>query len=258
MLHEHFSAHEQLLQAVASVQDTTGHSLHKGTPREIFVREFLSQHLGRGVDVGTGEVIDSSSKAGEKRNQHDVVVYRNAYPTLDIGGGIKAFLAESVIATIEVKSTLREADIRACTSVALKTKSLEQCVKRSITYDQDERGILSYIIAYRGPRSMETVMDWIQRSEAELGVEHPETPHSPEARLKLQAPALDAVFLLGKGFAHVNNVPLSTSGASEDTHWFKREAQNSALLGLFVLLTWASTATIGAFDPRPYLIDSDF
>jgi hypothetical protein len=40
------------------------------------------------------------------RHQHDIIIYDNSYPGIYIGGGISAFLVESVVATIEIKSIL--------------------------------------------------------------------------------------------------------------------------------------------------------
>ena len=34
----------------------SAHSLHKGTPREVFIREFLGEHLPLELEIGTGEI----------------------------------------------------------------------------------------------------------------------------------------------------------------------------------------------------------
>jgi hypothetical protein len=66
--------------------------LHKGTPREAFIREFLEGHLPENVAIGTGEIIDSTSKPNSPRNQFDIVIYRKSYPKLDFGGGVSGLL----------------------------------------------------------------------------------------------------------------------------------------------------------------------
>lgn len=111
MLYSHMKAVEEHLLAISKVPANSGHSLHKGTPREAFIREFLEKHLNSTVAIGTGEIIDSRSKPNEQRNQFDIVIYKRNYPKLDFGGGVSGFLAESVVATIEVKSTLDKAGI---------------------------------------------------------------------------------------------------------------------------------------------------
>jgi hypothetical protein len=106
MLKAHIDAVENHLVSISKVPENAGHSLHKGTPREAFIREFLNSHLPSNVDIGTGEIIDAQSAPNQPRNQFDIVVYRRNYPKLDFGGRISGFLIETVLATIEVKSNL--------------------------------------------------------------------------------------------------------------------------------------------------------
>jgi hypothetical protein len=100
MLKAHVDAVEGVLLATSQIPANTGHALHKGTPRESFIRQFLEGHLSERVGIGTGEVIDAASSPDPpptaQRPQFDIVVYKRDYPKLDVGGGIYAFLAESV------------------------------------------------------------------------------------------------------------------------------------------------------------------
>src|SRR5690348_2512453 len=97
LLKDHMAAVERSLLASAGISANAGHSLHKGTPREVFVRSFLQNHLSEQVAIGTGEIIDSHSQAGQPRNQMDVVIYKRNYPKLDFGGSVSGFLVESAI-----------------------------------------------------------------------------------------------------------------------------------------------------------------
>ncbi len=45
MLYRHFKAVEDSLVALAKIQNNTGHSIHKGSPRESFIMNFLEKHL---------------------------------------------------------------------------------------------------------------------------------------------------------------------------------------------------------------------
>ena len=76
MIQNHFAAVENSILELAKIQNTAGHSLHKGTPREIFIKNFLLNHLGKTVSFGTGEIIDTTSEPNQQRNQHDIVIYR--------------------------------------------------------------------------------------------------------------------------------------------------------------------------------------
>src|SRR4051812_42057752 len=106
MLRAHLDAVEQHLLHISRIPANAGHTLHRGTPREAFIKEFLAAHLSARLAVGTGEIIDAQSLPRQPRNQFDIVIYNSDYPKIDLGGGINAFLSESVIATIEVKSLL--------------------------------------------------------------------------------------------------------------------------------------------------------
>ena len=106
ILEAHLANCESYLLAISKVPSVSGHSLHKGTPREAFIREFLSDHLPADLAIGNGELIDYRSEENEERNQHDVVIFESSFPRIHFGGGINAYLRESAVATVEVKSTL--------------------------------------------------------------------------------------------------------------------------------------------------------
>ncbi|OGP72353.1 MAG: hypothetical protein A2Y80_04830, partial [Deltaproteobacteria bacterium RBG_13_58_19] len=207
MIQSHFAAIEETILQLAKIQDNAGHSIHKGTPREIFIKNFLENHLGKTVSFGTGEIFDSDSRPGEPRNQHDIVIYRNEFPRLDFQGGITAFLAESVIATIEVKSDLKDKDkdLKPAFASAIVCKNL----KRNY-FEGDKRWhsppkILNYIVAFNGPKKLQTVYSWIKKLENEFNFEYPEMPPNQQERIKVPSPGIDGIFILGKGFIHFDN-----------------------------------------------------
>lgn len=126
LLKAHLEIIEQILLAKYKVPANSGHSIHKGTPREAFIKEFLEGHLSDRVAIGHGEIIDAHSKPKEKRNQIDIVLYKRDYPRIDFGGGIYAFLAESVVATIEVKSELTPEELEQAIKAASNVKKLQR------------------------------------------------------------------------------------------------------------------------------------
>ena len=131
MLKAHLDANEAHLLEIAKIPANSGHSLHKGTPREAFIREFLESHLADTVAIGTGEIIDAASKPGEQRNQLDVVLYKRNFPKLAFGGGINGFLVESVVSTISVKSVLTKEDFRESLDAAHRLKNLKKSLVTS-------------------------------------------------------------------------------------------------------------------------------
>lgn len=199
MLQAHLSAVEKKLLAEYAISGNSGHPLHKGTPREAFVRAFLSDHLGTHVGIGTGEVIDSDSRPAERRNQFDTILYDASYPKLQFGGGISAFLVESVVATLEIKSLLTKEDLGRAIRAARRAKAL----RRRLSPDP---GIRSYLIAYDGPQRMDTVYRWLPELHAADNIAIP-APLTRQERETIPCPSMDGVFVLGKGYLMYDNSP---------------------------------------------------
>jgi hypothetical protein len=57
MLEAHMSAVESALLQTAQIPANAGHTLHRGTPRENLIVNFLKSHLSENVAIGTGEII---------------------------------------------------------------------------------------------------------------------------------------------------------------------------------------------------------
>lgn len=259
MLKSHMDAVEQSLLTISKIPANSGHNLHKGTPREAFIRQFLENHLSERVAIGTGEIIDSQSLPNQQRNQIDIVIYKRDYPKLDFGGGINGFLAESVIATIEVKSILDQAAITQSITTARTIKSLARNIVTAFTTGYQPPSILSYVVAYDGPASMKTVHGWLPAIHNQLGLIYPPMPPSIEQRIPIASPSIDAVFLLGRGFLHFDNSPLSflddgIRQSHPDIHWIMADTTSGSLLLLFLLLTQAVSGLSGSWlNAAPYI-----
>lgn len=240
ILRSHFNAIENSLIAIGQIPANSGHPLHKGTPREAFIKEFLTKHISETVAIGTGEIIHYSSTTDEIRNQLDIIVYRRDYPKLDYGGGINAYLADSVVATIEVKSELDKDGLRQAVKAAKKLKVLSFTTishYKSIESNTFPLGILNYLVAYRGPSDMRTVYNWLEQIHLEEGL-------LTTSERGIVSPSLDTIIVLGKGFVHFDNMPLRfTSDEPLDAHpgvnWAISNSPDENLLLLFLSLTGA-------------------
>lgn len=258
LLLDHMAAVEDQLLATARIPANTGHPLHKGTPREAFVREFLEHHLPSTLAIGTGELVDHASTAHDPRRQHDIVVFKRTFPKLNFGGGVSGFLAESVLATIEVKSVLDKAALRQAMTAGQATKALTKSQIRSFEAGYVPPATLSLVVAYAGPAQMGTVLEWLGELELELGLPRDPLPLGPE-RTSVASPSVDGVFVLGKGFVTFDNFPTgflndSVRAQVPDTRWFAATAQHGALMWLFHMLTQASMHVSGTFlDMTAYL-----
>lgn len=257
MLYSHMKAVEEHLLTISKVPANSGHSLHKGTPREAFIREFLEKHLNSTVAIGTGEIIDSHSRPNEQRNQFDIVIYKRNYPKLDFGGGISGFLAESVVATIEVKSTLDKAGIEQSVRAARAAKTLQKNEVKSFSTGYIPPSILSFVVAYDGPAKMETAHVWVKEAYKAQGITEPALPENNRAAIA--GPSLEGVFVLGRGFLNFDNAPYGFIPAQvrkehSEVCWAIAQTERGSLLSLFLLLTVATSNVEGAWlNPLPYL-----
>jgi hypothetical protein len=242
MLKSHFSAVENQLLAISRIPANAGHPLHKGTPREAFIKEFLASHLSETVAIGTGEIIDQSSKPDEPRNQMDIVIYRRDYPKLDLGGGINVFLAESVVATVEVKSVLDKNALEQSIKAARNVKRLIVLTRWGKQDSFRPPSILNYVVAYDGPANMQTVYGWLEDIHSLEGIRCPAATNTGLTRLKMVSPSLDAIFVLGRGFVQFDNMPISflddeTRTKHPDARWVIANSPDNNLFLMFLFLT---------------------
>jgi hypothetical protein len=259
MLKSHMDAKENALVAISKIPANSGHSLHKGTPREAFIREFLESHLPANVAIGTGEIIDANSKPGAQRNQFDIVIYKKNYPKLDFGGGVSGFLIESVIATVEVKSTVTQAGIEQAVKAARNAKALVPNVTSSFFAGFAPPKVLNYVVGYDGPAHMETAYEWINQVHATLGVKISNLPLEDDKRMSTASPSIDGVFVLNKGFLYFDNFPVGFINApmrftKPDLKWALADSASGNLLLFFLFLQTATANIEGKWlNTLPYL-----
>jgi len=234
---------EAQLLATSRIPANAGHSLHKGTPREAFIKEFLQDHLSERVAIGSGEIIDANSQPNQSRNQMDIVVFKRDFPKLNFGGGIQGFLAESAVATIEVKSTLDEKGLRTAVEAAHKIKALQRGTISGLTYGYVPPHIVSYVVAYDGPAMMQTVHGWLKPIHTHLGINYPSMGPTIQQRMPVPSPSLEGIFVLGKGFVLFDNSPLTfipdqIRQVRPSARWVVGNMASGSLLLLFLLLTY--------------------
>jgi len=259
MLKSHMDAIEQSLIAISQIPANSGHTLHKGTPREAFIKEYLEAHLPSNVAIGTGEIIDANSKPGQKRNQYDIVIYKRTYPKLDFGGGISGFLVESVIATIEVKSLLTQSEFSTAAKSAYNCKQLKANTVSSFHAGYIPPSILNYIVAYKGPASIKTVHGWVATEYQKHGITQTAIPSDESKRISTPANAIDAVFVLGSGLMYYDNVPMGFSNeqhrkSNPSSKWIFTDTPDGNLLFLFMMIQGATANLEGKWlNSGPYL-----
>lgn len=248
---------ERSLVSISKVPSNAGHTLHKGTPREAFIKEFLEGHLSSDVAIGAGEIIDASSAPRSQRNQFDIVIYKRSFPKLNFGGGVSGFLIESVVATIEVKSILNEAAIEQSVKAAHAAKSLTPNLIKSFSTGWIPPKVLSFVVAYSGPAKMATACSWIRSTHQKHGIPEPKLDHSK--RGEIPGTALDGVFLLEGGFIQLDNTPLTLNSNRAPGNFVICDSSGGNLLVLFLALQHACNNVHGAWlNPMPYLVNAKF
>ncbi|MDR1090170.1 MAG: hypothetical protein LBL79_03765 [Prevotella sp.] len=257
LLKSHMDAIENQLIATSQIPANAGHTLHRGTPRESFIKQYLEGHIGSNVAIGTGEIIDANSQPRDSRNQFDIVIYKKNYPKLDFGGGISGFLIESVIATIEVKSLLDQSAIDQSVRAANNVKQLTPHIIHSISIGWIPPKVMNFVIAYSGPAQMSTVHGWILNSHNTLNIPLPSWTH--QNKTTIPGTALDGVFVLNKGFVKLDNTPLNLNPNGVNGIHTIADCQNGSLLMFFLYLQTACDNLIGSWlNPIPYVANAPF
>lgn len=248
VLRDHFRFVQDALVARSRIPETSGHPVHKGTPREVFVREFLGDHVARSLEIGSGEIINERSLSGVPRPQHDIILYRRDLPRIRYAFGVDAVLCESVVATIEIKSTLNKLELASAVRAAMATKALRECSPFRFTHGEwcPDR-ILCFILAYRGPKRLSTLHRWIEEIYADEGLSHPELPPDVRQRGYVASPAIDGIYLPEAGVLQYDTIrpTLFDDGArceNAGARWLAIAAPNDALLWLFLTLSQAGAA----------------
>ena len=103
-LANHLLATQAGLQASYDIAKTHHHKGLKGTCREQFVHQFLSQHIPSLYEVLSGEIVDSD---GRTSPQQDVIIHNPSIPKMTTSPLTSVVLAEGAVAAIEVKSQLK-------------------------------------------------------------------------------------------------------------------------------------------------------
>lgn len=259
-LAEHFQRVEESLLSRAGVSSSASHSQNKGTPREVLINEFLASHLSTHLEVTSGEILTPSSLLNESRPQLDVIVFRRAYPKIEFGNGIHALLAESVIATIEVKSTLTEKELHKAVRAAKHVKDATAYIDRDklVLCGYVPPSVLSYVVAYNGPKSMTTVAKWLDKSHKSEGISTNSLPQEHDKRLAVPSPSLDGIFIFGRGSMYFDNVPLGfanddTRAKGPSANWICCDTKCGNVMLLFMFLTQAAAGMHWVTNLAPYV-----
>jgi hypothetical protein len=134
-------------------------SATQGREREAFVRLFLAEMFPTVHRFGSGDITD---RLGEKSGQVDVVIEYPFLPSLQSPGLERLYLAESVGATLEVKSDLSKTwDEVLATATAVKRLSRSPRVT-GMYGGQPPTRIPLFAVGYTGWKSLATLVQKVE------------------------------------------------------------------------------------------------
>lgn len=239
MLRSHLNAIESVLLAQSNAASNAGHPNLRGGPREWFIQDFLRSHLPGTLEIGQGEIIDPDSKPRPKpkqyRGQVDIVLYRKDLPVISLSKYDSLFLAEGVMAALEVKSDLRKPNlINTCKQIIRHKKLKRPPPLGGFDVHLIPKHIVSYVVAYGGPKRMSTVAKWLPQIRDTLNCKPNEMP--------------EMIIVLGKGAVWRINAFPNEEDPKDKTWAFVQQAEQN-LFTLFVhMLSW-----MGGITPPPDL-----
>jgi hypothetical protein len=215
-----------------------------------------------------GELADSRSGPDTPRPAFDLLLCQRDAPRLRRSGAATICLVETVVATLAVVPLLDLEALQDAARAAHAAKQLQRLAVRAIgdgavRDDQPPGGVAGlpalpcHLLAFDGPR-METVHAWLKQAYRAEGIVEADLPMTGSERCQVASPALDGVFVLGRGFLNFDNMPwafiddlarMTAFGAA----WVIAEGGRGSLASLTLQLQLAATAMAGLrLDPRPY------
>jgi hypothetical protein len=214
-------------------------------------RQFLEPMFGGALRVASGALVGPDSLPSEPHPLFDALLCSWEAPRLTLADGQAAWLADTVVASVSVAPVLDQAAMTRAVKAASSAKALAGT--------QDGPGLRCYLLAADGPPDMQRVHGWLKLAYREQGIEEPDMPPTGDARCGIASPALDGVFVLGRGFLNFDNVAVGflTDESRELAFglcWAVCRAERGALMSLWLQLQQAANAAAGRqIDPRAWI-----
>jgi hypothetical protein len=157
-------------QELSKIVDDVQHNGLRGQLRESFLARALLPWLPRGVELGTGVIIDED---GSRRqvNEDDIIIYApDLLPAVLPLIERNIFLLDSVLARIEVKSTLSPGELKSAIEGAISVRKLKSSYlgKREV----------HAVFAYRSSASVRSELVRLQEQAKNLGWKYDVPPIS--------------------------------------------------------------------------------
>ena len=180
---------------LSNVVEDINHSGVVGNFRELFLSELIKPYLSPQMEIATGKIIDSYRN---QSNQIDTIIYDSSIiPPALIIQGLSVIPVEAVLATIEVKSTLRLDDLKKSIENGLSVKNLS--MHESVINEKLLSNIPSYIFAFKSDP------DFLEKNKTERDrvIEKIKLVSEDKEKNKTYAP-ISGVCIADKNYIHFN------------------------------------------------------
>jgi hypothetical protein len=224
--------------------------------------EFVRPMFGGALSLERGAIIDSRSDAASQPIHVDTLLCRRDAPRLEDPGGPTTWLAEHVIATLDLLPCLDAAGLSRAVEVAHRVKALRRSL-RGDDENEARRSIPCFVVAFDGPARLDEPHIWLKRACRDQGIAEPDLPDAGTDRERIPSAALDGVFVLSRGFLSFDNVDTghvddAARVAALGACWLIAAAKRAALAVLYLRIQSALADLTGdPFDARPYLLHLD-
>jgi len=136
------------------------HSGLRGRAREIFAKDLLTPFLSPNVGACTGIVVDSS---GGSSHQIDIIIYdKTLIPSLMFTGEEGIVPIESVLATVEVKSTLTRDELKKSIQNAHSVKHLHANFTEVMTETPQKSSPVCCVFSFSSDSKPETELSRLE------------------------------------------------------------------------------------------------
>jgi len=116
----------------------SNHAGSIGGIREAVIRNFLREVVPSIFEIGSGQLVDS---VGRRSRQIDIVISRRDVVSFALPGGTKLYPVESVVATCEVKSSLRSNTVKDALDNAFSVGELDAVLCGDVDKIAADRGL---------------------------------------------------------------------------------------------------------------------
>jgi hypothetical protein len=260
---------EKVLLAQRDVSAIIQHTGEIGTAREFFVESILKRFLPANIVIGRGEIVDGE---GGRSRQQDLLLYRSNFPVIDSLAGAHIYLAEGVLATIEVKSRLDGEEVIRATQNIASVRSLklsmvglgkaETVEGGPLTLDDlRKENVAARIMAGRDPMpgtdpllvpAEERIWTYVFAFD---GVGHDTLMGHADTNGWLKGAGPDCLCVLGKAFGATGNSPIRCLREPTAGEVFLIDAHSEPLGWWLGHLVWALRRSHREPFLRPYFGD---